>query len=84
MSTLPQQLGSSLPEYARPIFIRLSHEIPKTSTFKFQKEPLKEASFNPSKCFDTDSLYYFSSKDKKYVPLDTKVYQTIMDMNIRF
>uniref|UniRef100_T2MBA0 long-chain-fatty-acid--CoA ligase n=1 Tax=Hydra vulgaris TaxID=6087 RepID=T2MBA0_HYDVU len=84
IDSLPQQLGYSLPEYARPVFIRLSHQIPKTTTFKFQKEPLRDAGFNPSKCYETDSLFYFSSKDKKYIPLDMKVYQNILDMNIRF
>jgi len=75
-------ISKTLPTYARPVFIRLSNEIAKTGTHKFQKTSLRKESFNPTECGD-DHLFYFDGKQKKYLPLDQNVYDEILNQHIR-
>ena len=77
-------LSSNLPSYARPLFLRLSEEIPVTGTFKMQKVALAKQGFNPEECSKVDNLYYFDSTKKEYIPLDENCYKNILDHQIRF
>ena len=60
-------LSANLPVYARPVFLRLSEEIPVTGTFKMRKVALAKQGFNPEECSKTDDLYYFDSTKKEYM-----------------
>lgn len=75
----------SLPPYARPMFIRQqSAELEKTGTHKFKKNKLRDQGFNPALCDATDTLHYFDGKQKKYVLVDSSVYDSILKQDIRF
>lgn len=84
LDELKTSIEKALPPYARPVFIRQSAAIEKTGTFKFKKNKLRDEGFNPAACNSEDSLYYFDGKQKKYLPIDSQVYQSILDQEIRF
>ena len=65
---LARHMATSLPDYAIPVFLRISNEIEKTSTFKQRKRALAEEGFDPDRI--TDSLYYFDPSLAAYRPLD--------------
>ena len=54
-----------------------------TTTHKFKKVKVREESFDPSKCVG-DDLYYFSGKQRNYVPIDDEVFSNIQTKDIRF
>lgn len=83
LSHLPEVLGKSLPPYARPVFVRLASDIPKTSTFKFKKNILRDEGYNPASCAAGDLLFYFDGKEKKFLSIDADVYAKIQDQKIR-
>ena len=62
-------LAERLPEYARPLFLRLCRSIAATGTFKPQKRALADAGFDPSAT--GDPLYIFDKDAGTFVPLDS-------------
>ncbi|XP_045505495.1 long-chain fatty acid transport protein 1 [Colias croceus] len=74
-------LKTSLPVYARPLFIRILPEPPLTATFKLKKKELVEQGFNRN--IFNDPLYFLDQKTGKYVPLTQKLYDDIVQGNIR-
>nr|XP_039273171.1 long-chain fatty acid transport protein 4-like [Styela clava] len=75
------QLEMILPSYARPLFIRQTDAIEVTSTHKLKKVNLTKEGFDIHRI--TDPLYFFDSKQKKYVPLDPDLYNKVMDGTVR-
>eukprot|EP01116_Phalansterium_solitarium_P022043 TRINITY_DN7135_c0_g1_i2.p1 TRINITY_DN7135_c0_g1~~TRINITY_DN7135_c0_g1_i2.p1 ORF type:complete len:665 (+),score=228.99 TRINITY_DN7135_c0_g1_i2:54-2048(+) len=71
-------LEHQLPAYARPIFIRVQKEIPKTSTFKYQKTELVTAAFHPDKVHG-DPLLFLDDKQKTFVPLGPALHGKVLD-----
>jgi fatty-acyl-CoA synthase len=63
-----------LPDYARPLFLRLTHDLDATGTFKPKKVELKADGFDPDKVKDP---LYFRSAGNGYVPLDAAAYAEI-------
>jgi len=63
-----------LPDYARPLFLRLTQDLDATGTFKPKKIELKAAGFDPAKV--EDPLYFRSARDG-YKPLDAEAYREI-------
>lgn len=84
LSQLLDSLNASLPPYARPVFIRIVSEIAKTSTYKFKKNQLRDEGFDPSRVEKADQLYYFDGKEKKFIRIDSIVYEKIKNQEIRF
>ncbi|KAI6660109.1 hypothetical protein LOD99_10582 [Oopsacas minuta] len=80
-STLYKEISSSLPVYARPIFIRLIPSVDMTGTFKLQKKKLKEEGFDISKI--PYQLFYLDTKLGLYVELNKEAYDGINTGSIR-
>lgn len=78
---LSKGLKSSLPVYARPLFIRLLPKTPLTATFKLKKKELMEQGYNPS--LHKDPMYFMDQKTGEYVSLTQKLYDDIQLGNIR-
>jgi fatty-acyl-CoA synthase len=75
-------LVKHLPEYARPLFLRIDEQIEITSTFKQRKVNLVEQGFDPSK---TSARLYFNDPERNvFEPLDAALYQRIQSGQIRF
>ncbi|CAD6189220.1 unnamed protein product [Caenorhabditis auriculariae] len=70
------RLTSNLAMYAVPLFIRICKEVDKTGTFKLKKTDLQKDGFNLAKC-KSDKLFYWSSSEKQYLPLDENMQEDI-------
>ncbi len=75
LAGLRAHVAKSLPEYARPIFIRLKRELDVTGTFKQRKVDLVKEGFDPSAV--KDEIYFNDPQAGAYVPLDAAVYEKI-------
>lgn len=69
-------LAKHLPEYARPLFLRIQQQIETTSTFKQKKLDLVRQGFDPSVI--GDPLYFNDSASQSFVRLDRPLYERIV------
>ena len=76
-----KHLGSSLPAYARPVFLRIRKQIDLTGTFKYSKTELIRQAYDPAAC--NDALYFDNHESDAFVPLDRELYRRIHDGAIR-
>jgi acyl-CoA synthetase (AMP-forming)/AMP-acid ligase II len=70
-----EYVDSSLPKYARPLFIRIIQEMDTTGTFKLKKNDLRNEAFDISKV--TDPIYCLKPNSSHYEVLDNEWLQTI-------
>jgi fatty-acyl-CoA synthase len=68
LAALARQIGHTLPDYARPIFLRIRPSLDVTATFKHRKQDLIGEGFDPARI--ADPLYVFDRAAGAYVPLD--------------
>ncbi|KAL7036209.1 hypothetical protein ACKWTF_008743 [Chironomus riparius] len=80
--TLNANLRKSLPNYARPQFIRILEKIDMTGTCKLKKLDLQKDGFNPS--IITDKVYFLNTRTNEYELLTPEVYDKINNNEIRF
>ncbi|MBC6403561.1 MAG: long-chain-acyl-CoA synthetase [Hyphomonadaceae bacterium] len=78
---LRDHLKAALPDYARPVFLRLSRETETTSTFKFKKINLVNAGYDPSKC--AEPVYVMDSRKGEYIRIDRELFNRIDSGNYR-
>ncbi|XP_075166089.1 fatty acid transport protein 3 [Haematobia irritans] len=69
-------IRASLPPYARPLFVRVMKEIPRTTTFKMKKRELMLDGFDINKI--TDPLYYLNN-DGIYRPLTSEQFEALQN-----
>ncbi|XP_068146680.1 LOW QUALITY PROTEIN: long-chain fatty acid transport protein 4 [Drosophila tropicalis] len=74
MDYLSIVIRGSLPPYARPLFIRLLDEIPRTATFKLKKRELATEGYNLRKL--KEPIYYLN-RDGIYRQLSQEQYQAL-------
>ncbi len=82
MGELYRYLEMELPDYARPLFLRMQSEIDVTSTFKHRKSNLVEQGFDPAAI--DEPLYFQDSAARAYAPLDEDIYRLIETGRLRF
>ncbi|XP_017062001.1 long-chain fatty acid transport protein 1 isoform X1 [Drosophila ficusphila] len=75
MEYLSVVLRGSLPTYARPLFIRLLDEIPRTATFKLKKRELAQEGYDIRKL--SDPVYYLN-RDGVYRPLSEEQFEALL------
>jgi fatty-acyl-CoA synthase len=75
LAALSQHIKLMLPDYARPVFLRLRSSLDLTGTFKHQKQTLMREAFNPR--LIADPLYVFDRATGGYVPLDDEGFSAI-------
>ena len=78
---LPAHLSARLPDYARPVFLRIASELAMTETFKQKKQALADEGFDP--CAIADPLYVFESGTCGYVGLDIDRFERIVGGAVR-
>jgi fatty-acyl-CoA synthase len=76
IASLADALAGRLPNYARPVFVRLLPAIEITGTFKHRKLELVRDGFDPARI--RDPIYWFDSETARYEPLTSDVYQAIV------
>jgi fatty-acyl-CoA synthase len=68
-------LVGHLPDYARPLFLRILAAIDLTGTFKWKKQDLSREGYNPAAV--TDTIYFNDSARQAFVKVDDAVYESI-------
>ena len=71
-----------LPNYAIPVFLRIQTQIETTSTFKYQKNTLKEQGFDPKQI--DDRLLVLLPNATEYCELTEDIFQNIQNYQYRF
>ena len=70
-----------LPDYARPVFLRLRSDIEMTSTFKTKKIDLVQEGFDPRAI--NDPIYVNDPAAKAFVRIDAALYDRIISGQVR-
>jgi fatty-acyl-CoA synthase len=81
LTLLRDHLAGALPEYARPLFLRILGEMDVTATFKQKKIDIVKEGFDPS-CV-ADPVYFSDPQKKAFVRLDAALYHDISAGRIR-
>ena len=74
-------VAERLPEYARPVFLRLCPSIATTGTFKPQKQGLVREGFDPAVV--GDALLMFDRQESGFRPLDPALYARLTRGELR-
>jgi fatty-acyl-CoA synthase len=74
-------LVGHLPEYARPLFLRILAAMDLTGTFKWKKQDLSRESYDPGAV--TDSIYFHDSARQAFVKVDAAAYESIRSGKLR-
>jgi fatty-acyl-CoA synthase len=69
------ELADRLPNYARPLFLRIRSELEVTTTFKYTKSELVRQGYNPMAT--SDPIYFNHPEHQAFVRIDGKLYDQI-------
>jgi fatty-acyl-CoA synthase len=81
LTALREHLAQRLPEYARPVFLRIREGIDVTSTFKQKKIELVKDGFDPA--HTSDPIYFNDPQRKAFIRLDAALHEDITAGRIR-
>ena len=81
LADLRSYLAAHLPDYARPLFLRIRGEIDATATFKQRKISLMKDGFDPANI--SDPLFFDDPREHAYVRLDSALYAQIVSGEVR-
>jgi len=75
LSALRTHLAGCLPEYARPLFLRIRNEMATTGTFKYTKTGLVRQGFDPAAT--SDPIFFNDPEQRAFVRVDGALYERI-------
>jgi fatty-acyl-CoA synthase len=75
LEKLREHLLARLPDYARPVFLRIQRELSMTGTFKYAKAELVADGFDPDAT--TEPIYVNARDQEAYVQVDKPLYDRI-------
>ncbi len=81
LAALHAHLRAHLPDYARPLFLRIQSEIDVTGTFKQKKVDLVKEGFDPARI--VDAIYFNDTQSGGFVRLDPALHQRIEQGRVR-
>jgi fatty-acyl-CoA synthase len=81
LAAFREHLAKSLPDYARPVFLRARPNIEVTATFKQKKVELVKQGFDPGTI--ADPIYFNDPATKAFVRLDAPLYKRIVSGDVR-
>ena len=81
LTLLRDHLAEALPEYARPLFLRIRGDMDMTTTFKQKKIDIGKEGFDPSRV--ADPIYFNDPQKKAFMRLDAGLYRDISAGRIR-
>ena len=81
LTALRDHLAQQLPEYARPVFLRIRKNNDVTTTFKQKKINLLKEGFDPT--LTTDPIYFNDPQRKAFVRVDPELYHRIKNAKVR-
>jgi len=81
LTALHDYIAQQLPEYARPVFLRIRKDNDVTSTFKQKKINLVKEGFDPGRT--ADPIYFNDPQRKAFVRVDPALYKRINSGEVR-
>ena len=81
LAAFRDHLHRQLPPYARPLFLRIRHELEITGTFKQRKVTLVEEGFDPGTI--ADKLYFDHPESGRFEPLTAELRAVIQSGSLR-
>jgi fatty-acyl-CoA synthase len=81
LAGLRKHLVNRLPAYARPLFLRIRHDIELTGTFKYSKTDLVRQGYDP--VASNDALYFYNQESETFTRLDQELYNRIQIGGVR-
>ena len=81
LAAFRRHLAAHLPEYARPLFLRIRGEIEMTATFRPKKVNLVREGYDPANV--SDDLYFDDRVRGAFVKLDAALYERIRSRDVR-
>ena len=81
LDALRKHLANSLPEYARPLFLRIRSEIVVTETFKPRKGDLSREGFDPAAT--TDDIFFYDRDRESFIKIDSELHDRILNRRVR-
>jgi fatty-acyl-CoA synthase len=81
LAGLRHHLAASLPEFARPVFIRTCDSIDVTATFKQKKQELAQEAYDPG--VTEDAIYVEDRNARAFVRIDAALYRRIQTGDYR-
>ncbi len=82
LGLLYRHLAARLPDYARPLFVRLCQAIDTTSTFKPRKQRLIQDGYDPG--LTTDPIYFNDRLKQAFMPVNGTTHAEILAERFRF
>jgi acyl-CoA synthetase (AMP-forming)/AMP-acid ligase II len=76
-----EHVDSTLPPYARPLFVRVQKELESTSTLKLKKGALQEDGFDPQKI--SDPVYFRDPASGDYTSMTQQLYEDVIHGRVR-
>jgi fatty-acyl-CoA synthase len=81
LGELRRALVTRLPDYARPLFLRIASALELTGTFKLRKQELALEGYDPARI--RDALYIEDAARAAYVPLDAEMHARLQAGKLR-
>jgi fatty-acyl-CoA synthase len=81
LEALHRHMSAALPEFARPLFVRILPVMDMTSTFKQRKQDLARDGFDSGAT--PDALWFADPQSRSFVPIDAALYARIAAGNMR-
>jgi fatty-acyl-CoA synthase len=75
LTALREHIAQALPEYARPLFLRIRRNMDVTATFKQKKIDIVKEGFDPSRV--PDPIYFNDPQKNAFARLDADLYRDI-------
>jgi fatty-acyl-CoA synthase len=81
LTALRDHLAARLPDYARPVFLRMRQDMDMTATFKQKKLDLMKQGFDPE--IIPEPIYFNDPVAKAFVRIDGPLYKRICAGEVR-
>jgi fatty-acyl-CoA synthase len=81
LTAFRRHLAERLPDYARPLFLRIRRELETTATFKPRKQDLFREGYDPTGT--GDAIYFYDRGREAFVKLDAVLYERIRTGTLR-
>jgi fatty-acyl-CoA synthase len=81
LAALRDHLAARLPDYARPVFLRIRQDMEMTATFKQKKVDLVQQGFDPNTI--REPIYFNDAAAKAFVPVDAALHKRICAGEVR-
>jgi fatty-acyl-CoA synthase len=81
LAALHRHLDTSLPSYARPVFVRIRDELDTTGTFKHQKDELAREGYDPAAT--DDAIYFHDAQEQTYLRMDIARFRLLRNGQMR-